>query len=161
SKGTDLIHKGTRCYASAIQLPFHPHYVPLGKQPVMRRNPTSGRKKGLKSSYTIPSWNLGVASQNKDQVIGLPAGVVGSQELIFLEIPSVNNRSRIVEFGTREKRGDQERKIPILFRISTICFVVTGVFRNFYRHEGILNNDDYGSATLKLHEVTDTSKCSL
>ncbi|RHZ88020.1 hypothetical protein Glove_26g107 [Diversispora epigaea] len=125
--------RNQRHYASTIQLPFHPHYVPPGQKPVLRQKPTTGRKKVLKTSYIIPSWTLGV-SQNNNPFPKYPARELKQNNSILIGIvPSINRIQPAEKTSSKESKQNRRdgKKIPMLFRLSTIYFVVAFVFRHF------------------------------
>ncbi|CAG8498858.1 2904_t:CDS:1 [Diversispora eburnea] len=125
--------RNQRHYASIIQLPFHPHYVPPGQKPVLRQKPTTGRKKILKTSYIIPSWTLGV-SKNNNPFPKYPTGELKQNNSILIGIvPSIDRIQPSGKASSRENKHNRRdgEKIPILFRLSTIYFVMAFVFRHF------------------------------
>ncbi|CAG8673220.1 16404_t:CDS:1 [Gigaspora margarita] len=129
----NLINKGlsNRCYASAIQIPFHPHYVPPG-QPFSRRYPTTGRKTFLKTSYVIPTLNLN-SSQNLLQTPNLSERLKPTNTIYIGVVPTVNKLQTDENLSRSFNINTQNEHIPIIFRVSTICFVLFGVIRYFYR----------------------------
>ncbi|GBC05399.1 hypothetical protein RclHR1_06200004 [Rhizophagus clarus] len=94
-----------RYYASTIQLPFHPHYVPPG-QPSAITTASSIRKQNKTSRFD----RLQEASFSKREDIFLSMNFFGD---------TYNEPSK--------------RKIPFLFRISTICFVAASLIRFYHR----------------------------
>ncbi|CAG8711041.1 14202_t:CDS:1 [Cetraspora pellucida] len=128
----NLIIKGlsNRCYASAIQIPFHPHYVPPG-QPFSRRYPPIGRKKILKTSYAIPTLNLN-SSQNQLQAPTLSEMLKPTNSIFIGIVPTINKLQADEKLSSSYNLNTQNEHIPFIFRASTICFVLVGVIRYFY-----------------------------
>ncbi|CAG8519688.1 8082_t:CDS:1 [Dentiscutata erythropus] len=135
-----LINKGlsNRCYASAIQIPFHPHYVPPG-QPFSRRYPTTRRKKFLKTSHVIPTFNLN-SSQNQLQSPNLSEMLKPTNAIFIGIVPTVNKLQTDENLSRSYNINTQNEHIPIIFRVSTICFVLCGIIRYFYRTGGTLDS---------------------
>ncbi|GBC25100.2 hypothetical protein GLOIN_2v1560768 [Rhizophagus irregularis DAOM 181602=DAOM 197198] len=91
-----------RYYASTIQLPFHPHYVPPGQPTTITTTSDIWKQNKIsKTSRFVPTINrLQEASFSKREDIFLSMNFFGD---------TYNETSK--------------RKIPFIFRISTICFI--------------------------------------
>jgi hypothetical protein len=123
-----------RSYASTIQLPFHPHYVPPGQPStitttsnIRKQNKTS--KTSSKSSTTFEFYQLDPANSMIFQLGFVPT-------INRLQETSFSKREDI--FLSMNFFGDtygetSKRKIPFLFRISTICFVAASLIRFYHR----------------------------
>ncbi|RIA87603.1 hypothetical protein C1645_776915 [Glomus cerebriforme] len=153
------VNNTQRYYASAIQLPFHPHYVPPGQPSTITTTSTIRKQKKTKnfsktidnSSATFGNDSFNNTQQGHSQLF--PIGILNhpANSTIFqLGLVPTINRLQGASFSKKEDIllsinffGDtfnetSKRKIPFLFRISTICFVLASLTR-FY-HRGSSNN---------------------
>lgn len=144
-----------RYYASAIQLPFHPHYVPPGQPLSITTTSTIRRQKKNKEiskTSSNSSTTFGISSFNNTQQSQLqlfPISVLKNpaNSMIFqLGLVQTINRLQEASFSKREDillstnffGGEtSKRKIPFLFRISTICFIVASLIRIYHRKSNL------------------------
>ncbi|RGB35720.1 hypothetical protein C1646_758978 [Rhizophagus diaphanus] len=120
-----------RYYASTIQLPFHPHYVPPGQpttitttSDIWKQNKTS------KTSRFVPTINR------------LQETSFSKREDIFMSM----------NFFGDTYNETSKRKIPFIFRISTICFVAASLIRFYHRgSKGSKGNKDSNN-NIKLNQ---------
>ncbi|CAG8582080.1 3254_t:CDS:1 [Funneliformis mosseae] len=157
------VNNAQRYYASTIQLPFHPHYVPPGQPTttsiIRKQNNLKG--KNFSKTSSNPSTTFGIYSFNHAQHSQpFPISVLNNttNSMILGLVPTINRLQKIsfskkddvllsTNFFGDTSNEATKRKIPFLFRISTICFVVAGFIRSYHRRKSNSNlhngNDDY------------------
>src|ERR1051325_9141744 len=146
------VNYAQRYYASTIQLPFHPHYVPPGQPSTITANSTARKqRKNKKFSKTSSnsSTTFGISSfnntqQSHSQLFPISVLKIPANSMIFqLGLVPTINRLQEASFSKSEdillstnffgSSEPSKRKIPFLFRISTICFIVTSLIRFYHR----------------------------